>query len=109
MATTGASTAGHRREKRDFARACNPRIGAYVALIDRATDHVRIFECIGIALTLVGEPRHQIADPPSGAARLQAITGWDYLQARLLPDAGGFVKVRYIAWVRERVGKAEED
>src|ERR1700758_149212 len=24
-------------------------------------------------------------------------------------DAGGCVKVRYFAWVRERVGKAEED
>src|SRR6266566_2317841 len=48
--------------------------------------------------------------PPSGAARLQAITGLDYLQGRIAsPDAGGFVKVRYFAWVRERVGKAEED
>ena len=25
------------------------------------------------------------------------------------PDAGGRVKVRYFAWVRERVGKTEED
>src|SRR6516225_3142176 len=75
MATTGASTAGHRREKCDFARACNPRIGAYVALIDRATDHVRIFECIGIALTLVGEPRHQIADRRDAIGRIDIFFG----------------------------------
>ncbi len=55
---------------RSDARACNPRIGAYVALIDRATDHVRIFECIGIALTPVGEPRHQIADRRDAIGRI---------------------------------------
>ena len=69
------STAGHRREKCDFARACNPRIGAHEALIDRATDHVRIFECIGIALTPVGEPRHQITDRRDAVGRIDIFFG----------------------------------
>jgi molybdopterin synthase sulfur carrier subunit len=45
--------------------------------------------------------------PLSGTARLSAIlslSAYTYATA-----AGGFVKVRYFAWVRERVGKAEED
>ena len=70
-----ASTAGHWREKCDFARACNPRIGAHVALIDRATDYVRIFECIGIALTPVGEPRHQITDRRDAIGRIDIFFG----------------------------------
>ena len=44
------------------------------------------------------------------SALLTLYTGWDYLQAgRASPQPGGCVKLRYFAWVRERVGKAEED
>ena len=50
------STAGHRREKCDFARPCNPRIRAHVALVDRAAHDVWIFESIGVALALTENP-----------------------------------------------------
>ena len=44
------------------------------------------------------------------SALLTLYTGWDYLQAGVHHlTRGGCVKVRYFAWVRERVGKAEEE
>jgi len=43
------------------------------------------------------------------SALLTLYTGW-IISARVAPpDPGGCVKLRYFRWVRERVGKAEED
>ena len=44
------------------------------------------------------------------SALLTLYTGWDYLRAGAAsPHPGGCVKLLYFAWVRERVGKAEEE
>ena len=44
------------------------------------------------------------------SALLTLYTGWDYLQAGSASShQGGRVKLLYFAWVRERIGKAEEE
>src|SRR6266566_1723299 len=70
------STAGHRREKCDFARPCNPRIRAHVALVDRAAHDVWIFESIGVALALTCEPSYQIADRRDACGRINILFGF---------------------------------
>ena len=43
------------------------------------------------------------------SAMLTLYTGWDYFRAGVQHPRGGCVKLLYFAWVRERVGKAEEE
>ena len=43
------------------------------------------------------------------SALLTLYTGWDYLQAGLRHLTRRMREVLYFAWVRERVGKAEEE
>src|SRR5690349_23221067 len=69
------STARHWGKKSDFSGSCDPRIAVHMALIDRAANHLRIFECIGIALALARKPCHQIAHGRHAIGRIDIFFG----------------------------------